>query len=497
MRSQSWLYAGALILIVIAVFSLVRVLQGPEATYITDTVTRGDVRSIVSVSGVIEAENTAELAFPVSGIVAEISVREGDEVTAGTVLAALERNALLADRREALGRLQIAKADRQELMAGPRSEAREVTATSIAAAEENLIRVTREEDEKVANARRTLYSDDLEASPVNKSVVSTSPTITGVYTCTESGQYKLEMFASGAQSGFSYLLSGLESEVQSAYTSAAAPLGSCGLQIQFTEGGRIGVSDWIISIPNSNGSSYTTNLNTYELAVEQRHKKIAEAEEALDLARKEQTLENAAPRSEALDRANAAVLQAQARLAGVDAALDDRTLTAPFDGTITAVEVLAGETVTTAPVITLLSDDAFELTARIPEIDIAKVTVGQKAEVVFDAEVREMLEADIAFISPIATEIDGVAYFEAKLQFAETPVWLRSGLNADIEIIVNQYTDSLKVPTRFVTERDDRAYILIREDEEVIEQEVTIEFRGNDGFTAISGLTEGAEIIAP
>ena len=313
----------------------------------------------------------------------------------------------------------------------------------------------------------------------------------------EGGVYVLEIFGSSAQSGYSYKLSGLERDVDSVYTGAAAPLGSCGLRIQFEEDGYFSSTDWTVAIPNTSSASYLTNLNTYELAVEQRDKKIAEAKEAIDLAKKEQTLENATPRNEALDRANAAISQALARLASVDAALSDRVLRAPFAGTITDISVLAGETVNNTPVITLLSEDEFELTSRIPEIDISKVALGQSAEIVFDAESSETLRGTVIFISPLATEIDGVAYFEAKLTLDNPPVWLRAGLNADVNIIVDEYNNVLRLPKRFVITRDNRDYVLLREGENIIEQEITRGFTGNEGYIEVTGLNKGAEVVAP
>ena len=497
MRSHTWLYFGAGLLIILALASLGRVLKGPDVSYTTEEVRFGAIREIVSVSGSIEAENNAELAFPVTGIVDHVYVNEGDEVEAGDLLISLERASLLAERRDAVGALLIAQADKAELIAGPRDEARDVTVTSIEAAEENLIRVTKDELEKVDNARRTLYSDDLEAFAVNKNVTSNAPTVTGTYTCESSGEYELEMFASSANSGFSYKLTGLESGVYSAYTNTTTTLGDCGLIIQFTSGGRFGGTDWKIPVPNTNGASYVTNLNTFELAIEQRNTAIAEAEEALTLARKEQTLENAAPRTEELDRAKARILQAQARLDAVDAALNNRIITAPFSGIITDVLTLVGETVTTAPVVTLLSEMEFELTARIPEIDIAKINNHQKAEVLFDAQTNELLAAEIIFISPLATEIDGVAYFEAALQFTESPHWLRSGLNADIDIIIDEKESALFVSNRYVIDEAGKTYVLVLKKDEVIKQEVEVGFSGNDGFVEIIGLNEGTTVVAP
>ncbi len=497
MRSHFWLVLGAAILILVALFSLVKVLRGPQVEFVTDQITRGNIKEVVSVSGLIKADSTADLSFPVTGVVKNILVKEGDNVAAGDVLITLDIASLEAERREAIGNLNIAEADKRELVAGVRSEVRDVTAVGIASAQAELARIIKEEDEKVKNARRALYSSDLEAFPVYKSTSNIPPTVTGTYTCATSGTYELEMFASGADSGYSYKLSGLETDVASAYTSNPGTLGTCGLRIQFPLGERFGSTDWIIPVPNQNGAAYVTNLNAYELAMEQRNNKVAGAEEALELAEKEQLLENAAPRSEALDRANADILKSQARVAAIDALISDRILKAPFDGIITDLNTKSGETVGTSPIISLVSEEAFEITARIPEIDIAKINVGQLAEVLFDAATNELLQAKIVFVSPVATEIDGVAYFEAKLQFTDPPTWLKVGLNADVDIITSEVTDVLRAPKRFVTTEGDKRYMLVRENDTTIKQEVRTGFSGNDGYLEVFDLEPGTVIVAP
>lgn len=497
MRSHFWIYSGAAILILVALFSLVNVLRGPQIEYVTDKVDRGDIREVVSVSGLIKADNTADLAFPVTGTVKNINIKEGDNVALGDTLVTLDTASLLADRREAVANLNIAEANKSELVAGVRSEARDITTIGVVSAKAELERITKEEDEKVKNARRALYSSDLEAFPVYKSTDNVAPTITGTYTCTGEGVYNLEMFASGADSGYSYKLSGLESGIAGAYISNPGTLGSCGLRIQFPLGERFGSTDWIVPIPNKNGALYTTNLNTYELAVKQRANKIAAAEEALSLAEKGQVLENAAPRTEALNRADADILKNQARISAIDAMIADRILTAPFDGTISKVNTKTGETVGSSPVVTIVSEETFVITARIPEIDIAKIHVGQKAEVIFDAAADEILEAHLIFVSPVATEIDGVAYFEAKLQFTEPPSWLKVGLNADVDIIVGERKDVLKVPKRFLQKEGSDNYLLVREGETTIKQKIEIGFSGNDGFVEIFNLAPETIIVAP
>lgn len=468
-------------------------------TIVTAVVTKGSVSQIVSISGYVEAQNAAELAFPGAGIVDSVQVKEGDHVEEGQILLTLERDSLLADRQNAAASLLSAEADKEELLAGPTSEARLVNATEVSIAEENLGRVTREEKEKVENARRALLSSGLTAVSSKGDETATAPTITGTYTCEDEGVYQLDMYGSGSGSGYSYRLSGLESGTYIAYTSQPTAFGDCGLFIQFGTGGGYANSNWTISIPNPKGTYYVANLNAYNLAIKQADNNIRAAEQALELTIQQESLANATPRNESIKRANAAISSAQARLAAIDAQLADKVLTAPFSGIVTSLDILVGETVNTEPVATVLADDEFDMTARIPEIDITKVMIGQLADIIFDARAHETIPASIEFISPIAVEIDGVAYFEATLTFIEAPTWLRSGLNADVDIITETRENVLRLPKRFVVTEDDRTYVLIPKEggKKLVETPVTLTFVGNDGFVAIEGIAAGTEVIAP
>lgn len=500
LNKGSFHYGVAGLLVAAAVLLLIKVVHTPDTERILTTVDIGTVHDFVSVSGYVEAENTAQLAFTITGIVADVLVREGDTVAAGDTLITLTRAALLAERAEALANLTYTEADRDELIAGPSAEARTVTETEVTIAADNLTQTTRTETEKVANARQTLLSSGLTAQAVNGDEEATAPTISGSYTCDQEGTYVLELYRSNTKSGYSYRYSGIETGTDTVYTEQAATLGTCGLFIVFDAGSRYANSTWEIAIPNTNSTSYVANRNAYELAQTNAEHAIADAAQAYQLAKNQARVTNADPRTESLVRANAQVSQMQARLNRIDAELADRTLIAPFDGIITNVDVLAGETVTTAPVITLLADSAFEVTARIPEIDIAKVHSGQTAEIYFDANTNEALQATIRFISPNATEIDGVAYFEAKLVLDNPPSWLRSGLNADVDIITAAATDVLRVPKRFITtDTAGNSTVLVQTDPDLplVETPITISFTGNDGYVAIAGVAAHTIIAAP
>jgi HlyD family secretion protein len=353
------------------------------------------------------------------------------------------------------------------------------------------------EAEKVASAYRALLSTSLAAYSIDPSERATPPIISGTYTCGTEGRYEIRVFSSSAKSGFSFYLTGLEASTFVGSTGQPTPLGTCGLQIIFDSSSVYPNSEWIVEIPNTRAATYTTNRNAHTIAVSQASAAITLAEQELALAQATAIQSNAPARSEALARADAAVITAEAKLARVDAQIAERTLRAPFAGTITNIDILPGETVASAPVATLLATSAFEVTARIPEIDMGKLRVGQKVLMQFDAKDDEYVVGEIDFISLNATTIDGVAYFEARITLEKPPVWMRSGLNADVEIVVAEATDVLRIPKRFLTSDGGSPAVRAIIGTEVATTTVVVELEGNDGYVAISGVREGDTLVAP
>lgn len=499
LHSNSFYIFGAVILVGFALTLLFTTLSGQKVERVTTFVERGDVLEIVSVSGVVEAKQTAKLAFPVSGIVTTVFAEEGASVESGAVLATLASAELVAERLDALAALQTAEADQAELIAGPRAEARAVTTQTIRNAEQNLSKITNETNERVENAKRTLLSSSLISRAKESDETATAPTVSGTYTCDTEGTYQITTYNADTFTDFSYRVTGLESGNYRAFFQSPGAMGTCGLFLQFDPDTLYRDSVWLIDIPNKQSAVYQTNLNAYTLAVIEQQEAIRAAENSLALAKEEASLSNADPRSEELARKNAAVTQARARIQAIDARIADRSIVAPFSGVITDVDILPGETAGANPVITLLANNSFELTARIPEIDITKIIPDQPVEVIFDAASNTVLSGRVSFISPLATEIDGVAYFKATIVLDDTPTWMRSGLNADINIIAERSEDVLRIPKRFLIKTEAGASVLIPQanSDSVIPVPIEVIFTGNDGFVEITGVTEGDTIVAP
>jgi len=488
------------ILVVIGVIGFIMymvytTLSNQTPAYVTGVADVGPVQQLVSITGVIENRNIAQLGFPSGGTVTDIMVRIGDRIEAGATLASLDTRTLEADRQDALASIARAVAARDELLAGVTDSIRAVSAETLTLKRNALMRTKLDQARLVENARRTLLTSDLTAVALKADEEAVAPIVSGTYTCDEEGIYQIEIFSSNSASGYSLRLSGLETGTFVASVDQPTPFGSCGLRLLLTPGERYSRSSWTITIPNQLGTRYTQNRNAYEAAKLAAESQIILAEQDLALAEATAINNTAGARPEAIAKANADIAQAEARLARVTSQIAERTLLAPFAGTVTAISAVTGETVGTAPFITLYADQAYELVARVPEVDISTIRLGQTAHVVFDTNPIEPQTATVTYLAPYPTLISGVAYYDARLALTNSPDWLRDGLNADIDIIKAETLENIRIPTRFINNLNTDPSVILLRDGSLATTSISILLIGNDGYTAINGLTTGDTVI--
>lgn len=489
--------------IVLVVFAVVTYIALIPYFMNTDTsgkayVVRSNVSYIVTISGKIEAEKTAVLNFPVTGTIHNVLTTEGAHVAHGDVLASITQDSLVAEYTEAQARLRFLESSRRELLRGPRVTEREVTETNVAIAREALARTEREHAHIVQNARELLRSSELTAVPTNKLNNDIPPTITGNYACDAEGTYTLEVFNSRSTTDLSYTLTGLESGTYTGYADAASPLGVCGLYIQFaTEEAYRNKEEWTISVPNTRSASYLENMHAYTLALQQQENAVSAAKQALELAIKTERDLNAPPTTETLEQVDAQITEARAVLSAQEARIADHTVRAPFDGLVTDVDMKIGEVADSSRSIIMIYEGGYKLKARISEVDVTKIHLGDSALVRFDAVPHEQFTAKIDFISPRSSEIDGVAYYEASLILETTPAWVREGLNADINIIVAERVDTAALLKHFIFMEGNESFVYLVQGDEITKTSVEIGLVGNAGLTEVLNLPKGTAVTRP
>lgn len=180
--------------------------------------------------------------------------------------------------------------------------------------------------------------------------------------------------------------------------------------------------------------------------------------------------------------------------------LENGVLTAPFGGTVTAVNYDPGDTYMQGAVVTLQDCSSFEISAQIGQYDISDIALGQKVLIKTDATREQELEGTVVFISPTATVTAGMQTtdptYEVKISVDTKTDRLRLDMSANLSIIIAQHENCLTVPYNAVQTAEDgsRFVEVVGEDESLTVVPVKVVLESNY-YTEVSGdLTEGQQV---
>ena len=143
------------------------------------------------------------------------------------------------------------------------------------------------------------------------------------------------------------------------------------------------------------------------------------------------------PPKEKIIIADAKVEQMKAAVEVVRASIAQRTLTAPFEGTVVEVNISPGEYIQPAQVVIVIADlqNVQIETTDLSELSIASVQVGQPATVYIEA-LDEEFPGKVTTISPISGTIGGDVVYKVTIELDEQPADLLWGMSTDVEINV-------------------------------------------------------------
>ena len=130
-----------------------------------------------------------------------------------------------------------------------------------------------------------------------------------------------------------------------------------------------------------------------------------------------------------------------------------------------------------------------------PEADIAKIKIGNTAEVTLDAYPDVFFKATVTKIDPAETVIEGVATYKTTLQFSQNDSRIRSGMTANTDIEGEKREDVLVIPARAIKQKEGKKIVEILDGEVTRDVEIETGLRGSSGdIEVVSGLKEGDEI---
>lgn len=475
---------------------------GNKPTYETRTIMKTSVVQEVDATGTIKSAESVDLAFETGGKVSVISVKVGDRVNSGKMLASLTNADASANLLSAQARLSL-------LEKGLRPEDAAVSAASVSSARAAVSNAAAslanavndayvKADDAIRNHADILFSNPQSDSPTfGTTIVAAGTTYTlkatdasmAVTLSTERSDVGKRLDSWKTAYGDSEISSKADSAqenlitIQNLLNNVAGVVNSFTSSSQTTSDVYAGVKAEI-STARTSVSAALSNLRSSIQA-------YASAKSALDVAEKQATLKQAPATREDLQIQIAAVQAAEA-------AYGRTIIRAPFAGLITKVEPSKGEIVSqNTPVISIISDSQLEIEVNIPEADLPKVRIGALADVTFDAYGKDYVATtSVISIDPAATVIDGVPTYRTVLAFEVLDPRIKSGLTANVTIHGEKKDNVIAVPQRSVITKEGKKIVQIVEGKTVVDKIVETGLRGSDGnIEIVSGLNEGQHYV--
>ncbi|HUJ42985.1 MAG TPA: efflux RND transporter periplasmic adaptor subunit [Opitutaceae bacterium] len=146
-----------------------------------------------------------------------------------------------------------------------------------------------------------------------------------------------------------------------------------------------------------------------------------------------------------LDAATAAFQQAQASVAAIKAAIDKKTIRAPFDGRLGIRQVNLGQFLRSgATIVPLQSLDPIYLNFALPQQNEAQVAVGQPVRVTLDAYPGETFEGTVNALNPNVD--DATRNFQLQATLSNAGGKLHPGMFGSVELQLPANDKVITVP---------------------------------------------------
>ena len=131
--------------------------------------------------------------------------------------------------------------------------------------------------------------------------------------------------------------------------------------------------------------------------------------------------------------------------------LDNYTITSPISGTVIDKQYKAGDTVEGGKTLCTIYDLSYlEMTLSIDELDISTVAVGQTVQITADAVEGSTFEGVVTKVSVAGSTSGGITSYPVTVRIEETD-GLLPGMNVDAEIVIEEAENVLAVPSGAVS----------------------------------------------
>ncbi len=419
----------------------------PTSTASTRTVTvaRGDVRQVLTVPGTVSPARQQSLGFAGAGRVAEVTVRAGDTITQGQMLARQDTETLSLAVSQAQANVASKQAALDKLKAG--ASASDLTAANAAV-----------KDAEVG----------LQNAQLNLSVTQSSSTVGQTV---RDRQYEANWYEA-----------------------------NYGESLQKFQAGKL--SQERLDMDYNNMITAKDRLAAAQsnavLAMNQANQQVVNAQEALRKARASLAELQAGASDADIKTAEANLQSAQLDLKEAELNLSGSTLIAPFSGKVLSVTSLAGDLVSeNTDVMTIADLTQLEVQTTVGQEDVTTVKTDQVATLTFDARPGETFGGKVSRIVPTRASTSGAVNYNVFVSLDKAPEGLLPGMTADADIVVAERKNVLTLPRRNIRARANATIQLqVVQGGQTVTRNVRTGLVGDLNVEILSGLAEGDQVVA-
>ncbi len=202
--------------------------------------------------------------------------------------------------------------------------------------------------------------------------------------------------------------------------------------------------------------------------------------------------------SQDLKNLQLAIDQAAISLRNAQTDLANTKIYAPMNGVISSVTAQVGSSATGA-LFTMIDDRNVNLPVQVDETEIAKVKLGQTAELSLDAIPDQKFQGKVTKISPQAKISQNIAVFYVTVTVPNSDLQLRPGMTSEAEIISLEVADALTLPKRAIQMVRNRAYVTILDPKTKVQDTQRVRVGADDGTNIVieSGLEPQQTVVLP
>ncbi len=495
----------AIIILIILAYSAFSNKSSKEVEIVN--VELGRLLEKVSVTGKVKPYNRAELSFERAGVVKSVNYKVGEVVKVGDIIVSLDTADVLAQLKGAEANLLAEQARLTELRKGLRPEEvsvedskLETTQVTYDVSRVGIINAFHDAYTKT-NSALLNYADTLFINPQNirpqlriRSNQEESISNNRVLLGEKLRKWKEDLDSMTLDSDpFVYT-----DRIHKYIELAKVFFGQLSYSISDSNVSSSGISQAEIDAFSSNITTALSNFNSAVDSLATAEASYRNASSSLALAKDQFSLKKAGSSDESIQIQEAKVAQAEANVANYYAELSKKQLVSPIDGVVGKVDSEIGEYVNSGVVEAVIVSDQFKIEVNVPESDIPKIALNNKADITLDAyDSSAVFKANVVSIDLAETMIEGVPTYKVVLLFNESDSRIRSGMTANINILTQDKDEVVLVPYRAIKDKDGDKYVQVVEDDinTPIETKVVTGSRGSDGrVEIISGLNAGSRI---